>query len=147
MNSEPLLKSRASYAPNEGRFDNRGAEIIGAQSADRVIVVRQPAGSYYKMAFGFRGKRSSQHYVYEVALFGREKERQREICKRERERERDFVEPLSISGLQTHPSLHSPVWVGQTAVIPSESVQNWVCLFLYGWYYACVRLQIRVCFF
>ena len=46
------------------------------------------------------------------------------------------------------PNLHSPVWVGQTAVIPSERVQIWMFLFLYGWCYPCcpgVRLQIWVC--
>ena len=36
------------------------------------------------------------------------------------------------------PNLHSPV-------IPSERVQIWVCLFLYGWYYPGVGLQIWVC--
>ena len=43
-----------------------------------------------------------------------------------------------------HPNLHSPIWVGQTAVIPNGRVQIWVCLFLYGWYYPSMRLQIWV---
>ena len=30
------------------------------------------------------------------------------------------------------------------AVIPSERVQSWVCLFLYGWSYPSVRLQNSV---
>ena len=34
---------------------------------------------------------------------------------------------------------------GQTAVIPSERVQIWVCLFLYGWYDPGAMLQICVC--
>ena len=50
-----------------------------------------------------------------------------------------------VSELQIHPNLHNPVWVGRTAVIPSERVQIWVCLFLYGWYCPGVRLQIWVC--
>ena len=53
-----------------------------------------------------------------------------------------------LSKLQTHPNLHSPVWVepvGQMVFIPSERVQIWVCLFLYGWCYPGVRLQILVC--
>ena len=37
---------------------------------------------------------------------------------------------LAFSELQTHLNLHSLVWVGQKAVIPSERVQIWVCLFL-----------------
>ena len=47
--------------------------------------------------------------------------------------------------LQTHPNLHSPVLVGQMAVIPSERVQIWVYLFLHGWYCPGVRLQIWAC--
>ena len=31
---------------------------------------------------------------------------------------------LRVSNLQTHPNLHSPIWVGQTAVIPSERVRK-----------------------
>ena len=39
----------------------------------------------------------------------------------------------SISELQTHPNLHSPVWGGQTAIIPSESVQiGFVCSCMAG---------------
>ena len=49
-----------------------------------------------------------------------------------------------VSELQTHPNLHSPVGVGQTTVIPSERVQIWVRLFLYGRYYPSVRLQVWV---
>ena len=41
------------------------------------------------------------------------------------------------------PNVHSPASLGQTAVIPSERVQIWVCLFLHGWSYPGVRLQIR----
>ena len=32
---------------------------------------------------------------------------------------------LCFSELQTHPSFRSPVWIGQTTVIPSEGVQIW----------------------
>ena len=46
--------------------------------------------------------------------------------------------------LRSRCNLHGPVSVGQTAVIPSERVQIRVCLFLYGWYYAGLRLQIWV---
>ena len=42
-------------------------------------------------------------------------------------------------------NLYSPVWVGQTAVIPSERVHIWVWFFLYGWYYPGVRIQMWVC--
>ena len=38
------------------------------------------------------------------------------------------------------PNLHSPVW--SNGGHPRERVQIWVCLFLYGWYYPGVRLQI-----
>ena len=33
-----------------------------------------------------------------------------------------------VSKLHNHPNLHSPVWVGQTAVVHSERVQIWVCV-------------------
>ena len=46
-----------------------------------------------------------------------------------------------ISDVQAHPNLHSPVCVGQTAVIPSERVQIWVC----AWFCPGMRLQIWVC--
>ena len=46
---------------------------------------------------------------------------------------RKFLKCLFTGGIcgQTHPTLHSPVRVGQTEFIPSERVQIWVCLFLY----------------
>ena len=50
-----------------------------------------------------------------------------------------------VGDLQTHANLHSPVRAGQTPVIPSDRVQIWLSLFLYGWYYPGVRLQIWVC--
>ena len=52
---------------------------------------------------------------------------------------------VCFSEPQTHPNLHRPVLVGQTAVIPSERVQIWVRLFLYGWSCPSIKLQIWVC--
>ena len=50
-----------------------------------------------------------------------------------------------ISELQTHPNLDSPVLSRvKRRSSPSERVQIWVCLFLYGWYYPGVTLQIWV---
>ena len=50
---------------------------------------------------------------------------------------------VKFSELQAHPNLHSPVWVGQTAVTPSKKAQIWV--FLYAWSCPGVALQIWVC--
>ena len=64
------------------------------------------------------------------------------ICGENRLRKSNWA---SLSELQTHPNLHSPVWLGQTAVIPSERVQIWMRLFVYAWYCPGLRLQIWVC--
>ena len=36
-------------------------------------------------------------------------------------------------------------WVGQTAVIPSERVQIWVCLFLFSWFYPARGWMCLIC--
>ena len=51
----------------------------------------------------------------------------------------------SASSKRNHPNLESPVSVAQTAAILSERVDIQVRLFMYGWSYSGVRLQIWVC--
>ena len=55
------------------------------------------------------------------------------------------VEPLQLILATWRGFRSDAVWVGQTAVIPSDRVHIWVCLFLFGWYYPSVTLHIWVC--
>ena len=54
--------------------------------------------------------------------------------------------PKSDGSSKPTRNLHSPVWAGPKAVVASERVHIWVCLFLlYGWSLPGVMVRIWVC--
>ena len=56
-----------------------------------------------------------------------------------------WISEVFISELQTHPNLHSPVWVGQSAAIPSAARCKFGCVFLHGCPYPGAMVRTWVC--
>ena len=70
---------------------------------------------------------------------------QREAAWAEERRLGDLRQSVPQNGRVHLHIIDKPTRLCTAGVIPNETVQIWVCLFLYGWYYPGVRLQSWVC--